>query len=80
MIYFCLSEGGKRIERIYKIPSSEIKKRRYIGVYNEHLRTFRTAYWYEKYRVDNDDELKKANDIWKKILEKEKRKCVKKET
>ncbi len=26
------------------------------------------AQWYEKYRVEDEDELEKANDIWKDIV------------
>lgn len=74
MVYFCLSKDGKMVERIYRIPSLEIKKRKGISIYKihrSHMKNSKNLYWYEKYRVDDEEELKRANDIWQKIIEEE---------
>lgn len=69
LIFYCVSENGSTIERIYIFPYSEIIKRISIGIYrhdpkgNLYLRG-----WYEKYRVTEEDTLKKANNIWKEII------------
>lgn len=76
IVCFCFSEDGERIERIYRIPfKNEIKKKRKsISIYKNHMRNSKTLYWYEKYRIDDEEELNNANDIWQKILEKKKEK------
>lgn len=53
------------IERIYRFPSDAIKGITTITIVET---PSRGVQWYEKYRVKDLEELKKANDIWKKIL------------
>lgn len=70
-ICYCASKDGKDIERMYEFPfKEEIKdRRRSITVYKHSLtdgRGKRLA-WYEKYRIKDEEKLKKVNEIWKKI-------------
>lgn len=66
MVYFCLSKDGKIIDRIYKFPSWEIMKRKSISIYNNE-----NEHWYDEYRIEDPDKLRKVNETWQKILEKE---------
>lgn len=70
IILFCLSEDRKIIEEIYKIPfEAEIKeKRKSITISKNRLRSSKTLYWYEQYRVTDEEELKRANKIYQTIL------------
>lgn len=71
MIYYCASEDGKIIERIYEIPKFETTGRTCISIYKNPMNTRGTGPiipWYEKYRVKDEEEIKKINDIWKKII------------
>ncbi len=63
MICYCASKNGKIIEKIYIFPISEIIGRTSIGIYKNSSR----GEWYEKYRVTDEEEIKKVNNIWKKI-------------
>ena len=67
MILFCKSKDGKIIERIYKIPfEKEIKKKRKgISIYKNPSR----GVWYEKYRVRDEAEIERANNILKRKLD-----------
>lgn len=69
MILFCFNKDRKIVERIYRIPfEKEIKKKRKgIAIY----KNFSKGGWYEQYRVKDEEEIKRANDIWQKILEKD---------
>jgi hypothetical protein len=69
MICICKNKYGDVIERIYRFPSDAIKGVTTITIIET---PSRGVQWYEKYRVKDLEELKKANDIWKKILEKRK--------
>ncbi len=62
MVCYCTNKDGKIIERIYIIHNYEINGRKSITIYVNH-----TDQWYEQYRVKNEEELKKANEIWKEI-------------
>lgn len=70
LIFYCVSEDGKKIERIYIFPYSEIIKRKTIGIYMYDSQgcLFKKG-WYEKYRIIDEDILEKANKIWKEIIE-----------
>lgn len=70
MILFCFSNDRNIVERIYRIPfEKEIKqKRNGITIYKN---PSKGDMWYEQYRVKDEKEIKMANDIWKKILEKD---------
>lgn len=63
MIGFCISEDGNSVERIYKFPWKEIMRVKSISVCKNAI-----CEWYKQYRVKDEDELKKANEIWKKII------------
>lgn len=65
LIFYCISEDGKTIERIYIFPKEEIKVSS-IGIYENSPRIF------EKYRVTDSDVLKKANELWKEVIIKNK--------
>lgn len=64
MICYCADKDMKIIDRIYRIPSYEIDRMRTITITKN---PSRGGQWYEKYRVMDEKELKKANDIWKKL-------------
>ncbi len=68
-ICYCASIDGKIIERIYKFPKKEIMKN--IAIYKNPMNTRGTGPiipWYDKYRITDEETIKKVNDIWKKIL------------
>jgi hypothetical protein len=74
MVCLCISEDEKIIERIYMFPLIEIKRVETITIYKyDSIGRLRKDGWYEKYRVKDEDELKKANEIWAQILEKRKK-------
>ncbi len=58
----CASEDGKNIERIYEIPKSEITIRK-TGInilkYDSKGNLYNKG-WYEKYRVTDEEEIKKV--------------------
>ncbi len=62
LIFYCTDRHGKIIERIYIIPKEEIIKRTYIRIYKENSRSDNP--WYEKYRIKDDDILRRANEIY----------------
>lgn len=66
MVLYCASYDGKIIERIYRIPKNEIDVSS-ISIY-KNASEKRYTPWYEKYRIKDEKELKKANDIWKNII------------
>lgn len=62
MICFCNSKDRKTIENIYRFPINIVKRTKCI--------TIRKGYflgWYEQYRIKDEDELMKANEIWNRI-------------
>ena len=68
-IFYCISDDGKVIERIYIIPLFEIKyKRTIVSIYKNPKRIRQGDLWYEKYRITDEEVLKKANEIWKEII------------
>lgn len=71
MICYCISKDGKIIERIYIFPKEEIIKRSGISISKSPKDRWGGIKipWYDKYRVKDEDVLKKVNDIWKKIIE-----------
>ncbi len=74
---FCISEDGKRVERVYRIPEKEIEiseegitKRTIIKVYKNPTDSWgnHITPWYEQYRISNEnEELKKLNEMWREI-------------
>lgn len=65
MVCFCISKDGKDIERIYEFPKEEIERVKSISIYKNPSRGVQQ---YEKYRITDEEELKKANEIWKDII------------
>lgn len=63
LIAYCVSKDGK-IERIYIFPKDEIIKRTIITIYKNSIRSW---VWTEKYRVKDENILKKVNEIWSKL-------------
>jgi len=69
LFLFCISEDGKRIERIYEIPEEEVIKGSGISIVK--YRTSGLLYkngWYEQYMFKDEEELKKVNEIWQRII------------
>ena len=67
MICYCISRDGKIIERIYIFPKEEIIKRKNIAIIKN---PSKGRLWYEKYRIIDEEMIKKANDIWNNIIKK----------
>ena len=61
LIFYCISEDGKIIERVCIFPKHEIIKSSSITIYKDRLRG---NHWYEKYRVNE----KPYNDSYQQIL------------
>lgn len=74
MICFCISEDEKIVERIYKFPLIEIKRVTGIVIYKNPRDSWGNPKIarYGEYRITDENELKKANEIWTQILEKRK--------
>jgi hypothetical protein len=66
LIFYCASEDGKYIERVYEFPVEEMVHRSGITVYKNIL-SLRGS-WVERYRITDKEELKKVNKIWKEII------------
>ncbi len=66
LFIFCVSEDGKRIERIYEISEKEVICRTGVAIVKN---PSRGVQWYEQYRLEDKDELEKVNDIWCIILD-----------
>lgn len=67
MVLICQSGDGKKVEEMYIIPHIEIKKRKNISIVKNPTDCAGSSIisWYRKYRITNEDELKKANKILK---------------
>lgn len=69
MIFICRSKDRKIIEEIYKIPFKNIKEKiKRIGIYKN---VSKWIPWYGKFRIKDEEEIRKANDILQRILEEE---------
>jgi hypothetical protein len=66
LIYYCANEKGDMIERIYIFPSDIVKGQVSIGIYKN---PSKGTQWYEKYRVKDEETIKKVNNVWHRILE-----------
>jgi hypothetical protein len=76
IICYCTNKDGKIIERIYIIPKKEIKdKRTCISIYKNPTDSHgdHKTSWYDKYRIIDEETIKKVNDIWKKIIEEDRK-------
>lgn len=72
LILWCTNEKKDIVERLYIILKEEIIGTSVITIVKN---SFKGVQWYEKYRIENEEELKKINYIWQKI----RRKRMKKE-
>lgn len=66
MICFCYSKDGKIVERIYKFPKEELIGRTNITIIKNPMNKHGTSSiipWYEKYRVNDKEELKMVNNL-----------------
>lgn len=77
LIFYCTSKNGKDIERIYIFPKSEIDTRKSITIYKNpsqgsiYYDSKEKPYisgWYEKYRISDEETIKRVNKTWKKII------------
>jgi len=64
LIFYCISEDGKTVERIYIFPKEEMTKNGITISKNPS----RGIQWYEKCRVTDECELNKVDEMWKKSL------------
>lgn len=65
MICYCASKDGKTIERVYKIPKSKIINIKGVSIVEN---SSRGIGWYERYRITDNNTIKKINKIWQEIL------------
>lgn len=63
MVCICKNKNGNIIERIYIFPSEVIKEMKNINIKNNNI-----SNWVEQYRVTDEDVLKIANKLWKRII------------
>lgn len=63
MVCFCISKDGKRVERIYKFPEKVVKDKSCAYIYENPSKG--GGGWYDQYRIIDEDELRKADEIWK---------------
>lgn len=70
LILYCISEYGNAIDRIYIFPKEEIVGITGISITEHPTDNVGDAKigWYEEYRVTGEDDLKKADKIWKNII------------
>jgi len=79
LIFYCVSNDGKHIERVYIIPKEDVTKRTCIGIVKIPKGRWGNVIipWYKKYRITDEEAIKKVNDIWKEIIKR--RYMIKKE-
>lgn len=65
MVCVCFNNDWKIVERIYKFTEKIVKNKTCAGIVKN---SSKGCGWYEKYRVTNEEELKRANNIWKDII------------
>lgn len=68
VICYCTNNDGKIIERIYIFPIDEIIDRSGVTIVKYSRRKLYTLGWYEKYRIKDENTIKKINEIWQKIV------------
>lgn len=67
LILYCASQDGYIIERIYIFPWDEVIKSNGITI-PKYPSESRGPYWYENYRVIDENILKEVNNIWRNII------------
>lgn len=72
LIFYCASQDGKTIERIYEFPEEYVKNTKGIGIIKNPTDSSgkNIISIYAKYRITDEEELKRINDIWRYIIEK----------
>lgn len=72
LIFYCVSEDGKVIERIYIFPKKKVVETNGTSIVREatNSRGVPIISRHERYRVKDKDILKKVNDLWNKIIDK----------
>lgn len=69
VISYCISSDGQTIERIYIFPIKEIVNRTGINILKYDKTGNLYIYgWYEKYKIIDEEFVKKANEIWRDII------------
>ena len=66
LIFYCISNDGKIVERIYIFPRTEIICRSCITIVKNNSRG---PGWYEQYRIKDEKIVNKVNEIWQKIIQ-----------
>lgn len=61
LIFYCVNMDGTIVSRIYLFPIIELIKRRSITIYKDSPKVT----WHEKYRVKNEETIKRINEFWK---------------
>lgn len=64
-ILWCIRKDRLNVDRGYIIPKMEVGQGKSITIVKDPSRGYQ---WYDPYRITDKELLKKANDIWKKIL------------
>jgi len=68
-ICYCASKDGKIIERIYIFPGWDMLNISGVTIFKYDSKGNLYEYgWYEKYRIKDEETIKKVNEMWKKIL------------
>jgi hypothetical protein len=70
MACLCFSKDGKIVERIYILPKKEIERVKTLAIVKNPTDAHGNPIIprYEQYRITDEKELKKANEIWKNII------------
>jgi hypothetical protein len=67
-ICYCANKDGTLIEKVLIFPKAEIIKRKGITIFRDNIRGY---HWYDEY-IQDEETVKKINEIWKKIVDKHK--------
>lgn len=66
IIFYCTSNDGKTIDRVYIFPWEEVLRRSCVTIY-KNPSISREIPWYEKYRINDKKTIKKINELWDEI-------------
>lgn len=71
LIFYCISEDGKIIEMMYIFPKEDIIKIKSISMYKNPKNRWGCSIISinERHKVTDEEEIKRANGIWQKIIE-----------
>lgn len=68
VILYCVSEDGQVIERMYEIPKENLNPNGITITKHQLRKNSNTLYWYEKFRITDEKDIKRTNEIWKKLI------------